>query len=89
MRTLFSIGELVRQARRSLPLSMPRKRKDLEPGQGLHLSVRLEPELSARLDECVGTLARSTGLTVSRTDVVRLLMKEALDARDARLKQKK
>jgi hypothetical protein len=68
---------------------VPRKRKELEPGQGLHLSVRLEPDLSTRLDDCVASLARSTGLTVSRTDVVRLLMKEALDARDARLKQKK
>jgi hypothetical protein len=68
---------------------MPRKRKELEPGEQLHLSVRLEPELAARLDQCVTDLARTTGLTVSRTDVVRLLIKEALDAREVRPTKRK
>lgn len=67
----------------------PLKRKDSEPGRAMQLSVRLEPGLAVRLDNCVALLAQSTGLTVSRTDVARLLMKEALDARDARLKREK
>lgn len=68
---------------------MPRKRKDLEPGAGLHLAMRLDAVLAERLDVLVNDLAQTTGLTVTRTDVVRLLLKEALDAREARLKHKK
>ncbi len=68
---------------------MPRKRKDLEPGQSLHLSIRLEPELAERLDAILANFMRSTGLNINRTDVVRLLLKEAIDAREARPKHKK
>ena len=68
---------------------MPRRRKDLEPGESLLLTMRLEPELATRLDGLVNHLAETTGLTVIRTDVVRLLLKEALDAREARQKHKK
>ena len=68
---------------------MVRKRKDREPGEALHLSVRLEPDIGSRIDALIVTLSEATGLTVSRTDVVRLLLKEALNARDARSKSKK
>ena len=68
---------------------MPRRRKDLEPGESLLLTMRLEPELATRLDGLVNHLAETTGLTVIRTDVVRLPLKEALDAREARQKHKK
>jgi hypothetical protein len=68
---------------------MPRRRKELEPGESLLLTMRLEPELATRLDGLVNGLAQTTGLTVLRTDVVRMLLKEALDAREARPKHKK
>jgi hypothetical protein len=68
---------------------MPSRRKELEPGASLLLTMRLEPELATRLDGFVDSLAQATGLTVIRTDVVRMLLKEALDARDARPKHKK
>lgn len=68
---------------------MTRNRKELEPGAGLHLTMRLKPELAARLDGLVDSLTQATRLTVTRTDVVRLLLEEALDAREARSKTKK
>jgi len=61
--------------------SVPRKRKDLPPGEGLHLSVRLESEMAQQIDSVIAKLSAQTGLNVSRTDVVRLLLREALDAR--------
>lgn len=70
--------------------SVARKRNDLKPGASLPLSMRIEPELAERIDELVNSLVQLTGLkTVNRTDVVRMLLKEALDARDARSKHKK
>lgn len=53
------------------------------------LSLKLDPELSTRVDALVTELARSTGLTVVRSDVVRMLLREALDARDSRTKSKR
>jgi hypothetical protein len=69
--------------------SLARKPKELVPGEALHLSALVDPALAVRLDAVVTSLRESTGLSVSRTDVVRLLLKEALDARDARQKRKK
>jgi Arc/MetJ-type ribon-helix-helix transcriptional regulator len=60
---------------------VPRKRKDLQPGEGLHLSVRLEPEMAQQIDAVIADLSRVTGLSVTRTDVVRLLLREALETR--------
>lgn len=69
---------------------MARKRNELKPGESLLLSMRLEAELAERLDALVNELIQQTGLkTVSRTDVVRMLLQEALDARSARAKPKK
>lgn len=68
---------------------MPRKRKELNPGEAMPLSLKLDPELSTRVDALVTELARSTGLTVVRSDVVRMLLREALDARDSRTKSKR
>jgi ABC-type phosphate transport system ATPase subunit len=41
-------------------------------------SLRLSPDLVARVDECAERL-RATGLSVSRTDVARMLIARALD----------
>jgi len=41
-------------------------------------SLRLSPDLVARVDECAERL-RSSGLAVSRTDVARMLIARALD----------
>jgi len=41
-------------------------------------SLRLSPDLVARVDECVERL-RAYGLSVSRTDVTRMLIVRALD----------
>ncbi len=41
-------------------------------------SLRLSPDLVARVDECADRL-RATGLSVSRTDVARMLIVRALD----------
>jgi hypothetical protein len=41
-------------------------------------SLRLSPELVARVDECADRL-RASGLAVSRTDVARMLIVRALD----------
>lgn len=41
-------------------------------------SLRLSPDLTARVDECAERL-RATGLAVSRTDVARMLIVRALD----------
>ncbi len=41
-------------------------------------TFRLPDKLVARIDECLERI-RATGLTVSRTDVVRMLIKHALD----------
>lgn len=41
-------------------------------------SLRLSPDLVARVDECAERL-RATGLAVSRTDVARMLIARALD----------
>lgn len=68
----------------SLARRVPRKRKELKLGEGLHLSVRLEPEMAQQIDGVIKKLSDSTGLTVSRTDVVRLLLREALEARTRR-----
>lgn len=67
---------------------VPRRRKELEPGEGLHLSVRLDPDVAQGIERLIADLTKATGLTVSRTDVVRLLLREALDARDARSKKR-
>ena len=45
------------------------------------VAMRLDPELLARVDAVAVTLARP-GITVSRTDAVRVLLHEALAARD-------
>lgn len=67
-------------------LSVPRKRKEIVPGEGIHLSVRLEPELAEQIDGVITKLSTQTGLNVSRTDVVRLLLREALEARRSKRK---
>jgi hypothetical protein len=67
-------------------LRVPRRRKELKPGEGLHLSVRLDADVAQALDGVIADLSKTTGLTVSRTDVVRLLLREALDARTKRRK---
>ena len=41
-------------------------------------TFRLPDKLVARIDECLERI-RGSGLTVSRTDVVRMLIKHALD----------
>lgn len=41
-------------------------------------SLRLPPNLISRVDECAERL-RATGLSVSRTDVARMLIVRALD----------
>ena len=41
-------------------------------------SLRLSPDLVARVDECAERL-RASGLAVSRTDVARMLIARALD----------
>ena len=41
-------------------------------------SLRLSPDLVARVDECVDRL-RASGLSVSRTEVTRMLIVRALD----------
>jgi hypothetical protein len=45
------------------------------------VAMRLDPELLARVDAVAVTLSRP-GITVSRTDAVRVLLHEALAARD-------
>jgi metal-responsive CopG/Arc/MetJ family transcriptional regulator len=67
---------------------VPRKRKDLQPGESLHLSVRLESEIAQQIDGVIAELSRATGLSVSRTDVVRLLLREALEARSSTKRRK-
>jgi hypothetical protein len=47
-------------------------------------SVRLPHALVDRVEECAENM-RSTGLDVTRTDVVRLLLSHALDATQCRL----
>ena len=48
------------------------------------MSFRLPEELVARVEECMSVLS-GAGLDVTRTDVVRLLLKHALDATHCRL----
>lgn len=48
------------------------------------LSFRLPHELVERVEACADHM-RATGLDVSRADVVRLLLKHALDATKCRL----
>lgn len=48
------------------------------------MSFRLSEELVARVEQCVTTMHRA-GLDVTRADVVRLLLKHALDATHCRL----
>jgi hypothetical protein len=67
---------------------VPRKRKDLQPGESLHLSVRLESEIAQQIDGVIAELSRATGLSVSLTDVVRLLLREALEARSSTKRRK-
>lgn len=81
MNTAAQLGSATRRSH-----GLPRRRKELKAGEGLHLSVRLEPDMAHQIDDVIKKLAASTGLTVSRTDVVRLLLREALEARAKRSK---
>lgn len=50
------------------------------------MSFRLPEELVSRVEECMSTM-RGAGLDVTRADVVRLLLKHALDATNCRLER--
>lgn len=48
------------------------------------MSFRLPEEIVSRVEQCMHTM-RDAGLDVTRADVVRLLLKHALDATHCRL----